>query len=304
MDTVTRKLFGERTWVREYADSIKCVGTTGAAAIQNIWAANEEKSVTLAAGEYNNLQLFDPSVMWFLLNSIYGDASSIRKTTKIFIHQYTVSAKITNTETGPCDLIEYRCAARRDQPYHNDNQPLSGANLLARDGFLDASYNTASGMGAAQAYTQFGVGLFTNPAWCRQYRIRKVRTMTLAPGETREIKYSFKGYKCIGMETIQPISGSSNTPRDVLAHTGLSVFCLRGRFGQHGTGTAGYQQGVTNASIGIIYHIAIRYTVPALGYIEANHVNDLAGYGYGVAVAPAPAMLVGTGAINDIEPDN
>lgn len=302
----------ERVWQQQYADEVSCEGVTNGKSVQNIWACNQQASVALAAERNNNLQMFDPQNIWLLINSIHTSSPTLRATTRIFITEYEVSCDITNIETAPITLTEYRCYARYDQAYRTTetiqlgppadgsgapttNITIDGADKVLKQGFKNTGAQVTTGMGVPINYFDYGVTPFDNPSFTRQFKIGKVRGFKLQPGETKTIKYTYRGNKCFNMQRIVPFepANSTNQALDQLKGTAISVFSIKGSLAYKADASAGYKVGVGNAAVGMIYKTKIRWTYIDPNYETRNIVNDLPGYANVDGRAPSGVLVRG-----------
>lgn len=312
-NVIIRNLAPERVWQQQYADEVSCAGVTNSLSVQNMWASNQNYSVTSGNLErFNNLQMFDPQNLWFLLNSVHGNASGNRGTTKLYVTEYETSGSLTNIESAPIELTEYRCVARYDQGYKTSgtlqlgppsdasgngttNITVDGADKILKQGFKIAQSNVNAGMGTAVNYYDYGVTPFDNPAFVRQFKIVKVRKWTLAPGETKQIKYVYRGNRCITMSRIVPFdqTNSSNYAIDQMRGTAISVFTIKGTLSYKTDATAGFKVGVGNASVGCIYKTRIRWTYLDPNVEQRTILNELPGYSDGQGQTPSIPIFRG-----------
>jgi hypothetical protein len=199
-----------------------------------MWALNQLASATLGAAARPNLMIDDPGVLSLILNNI-----AAVDTTRFTRKSCTVSARITNTSTGPITLHHYRVMTRKEQTISLDT--------TLQTGFTDSQ----AGFGTVTPciFSGLGVTPYMNPRFTSQFKILSVKRRDLRPAQVWKIAYKNTKPKHYNRQSIAPNSVAYKACRGNI----FSVFVMRGNYGYNAIANAGYQHGITDASVAIQY---------------------------------------------------
>lgn len=270
----------DNAFVQCYVDTILSVGTTNAVANQVCWANNQQASIGVPANGYNNLLLDDP----VLLTSIMYQAVNNVIAVQFWRKSYEIEAMLTNCESNPVEIWEYRCQARRDQP---NGVTLQG---MMAGGFSDAN----AGYGSQKPLNSpviLGATPYMNPRVTAQYKIVKVRKRLLRPSQTWKIRYALKRPRKYTNESLNPASVVASTAYEVLKGQRISLFIANGTYCTNAGANATYKAGIGNVNIGIVYKIRIHYSYISDTTVSTGTNQTAAGFSSRDANCPAPIVV-------------
>jgi len=115
---VQNQLTADNSYVFNYADQVVSNSVINAAATQTMWAMNQAASIGTTTNTIKNLVLDDPTDLHAIKTSI-----NAAKTTGFTVKSRQKEVTITNAETSPCTIWEYRCMARQRYSACGCNQP-------------------------------------------------------------------------------------------------------------------------------------------------------------------------------------
>lgn len=305
---------GDQAILFDYVDKPAFVNTTNAIAKQFVWASNCVASPAVTVGQAINLMLdsgthLEAMFVQAASQSILGlqapASGVVNSGSNIRIIRKTaeVQCRITNCETAPVELWEYRVCARRDQTI------LPGA-LWYQAGQAEVSaigiaYNALgttvapSALAAGGYATPVGVTPYMLHAFVSQYKILKVKKRELAPGRSMKIKYSFKKPRqyawsnlcsTLGGPGVYGQAAPGGIPYVVRKGQCLSLFVAKGTIVTGSSANASYQVGISNVNIGMEYMYRYHYNYVMATNATATSQQSIPGFSLGVAQAPLPVV--------------
>lgn len=96
-------------------------------------------------------------------------------TTRCMFHRMRVQYQLSNSTTCNVNLRVYDCVTRHDVPYNDSESTQQAISTIISQGFTDAAYTGG--------VTDTTLTLFQCPRFCENFKIRKVRTYEMRPGE-------------------------------------------------------------------------------------------------------------------------
>lgn len=296
------KVLPDQVYLNNYPDVISVAGTANQKATQIMWAIQQLSSQTDSVQVAPvNMMPHDLSILQQILNQQIASLATTtmevgpRPTAQLLVKSWKVTGRFTNLETGPVELIHYRCRARRD---FSATGAASSIQDTVVNGFLDTSQlsvNPITGVTGQALSTTYGATPFMNPRFTSTVQVLRSKTYTLAPGRSIKLGYSLNKPRLWKNEDFNfglapDGDGSSLTARAILKGQHFSVFCLRGTFATNSANNAGYRTGVGNASVGVIYHHEIHYATISPQVMQASAMNALPGFAFGGAAYPLPIV--------------
>lgn len=306
----------DRTLMWTLMDYIKVTQNNQGDAIQQMWAMNQHKSgsLTATAGSHTtdafdrqtvtNLALWDPFSLYTIFNTYFVSPDGPVPTKQLFINKCSVSARITNVESTACELIEYRCKARRSQASISETGPpvYKGLDAMLRHG----ADSELMGSTARPYFSRQGCTVFDISRFCRENKVLKTRTWNLSPGQTIEIGYKSKKGRTIKYGDIFQQSGTSGDSEiisDVAKGQTFSVFVLRGTLvglsTNESAGAVGLGIGLSNAALGIQYRYKFHFRNLHPESRQTAIIQPVPGIVGGFAAAPTMAQVTITGGGTD-----
>lgn len=295
------KVLPDQVYLNNYPDVVSVAGTANQKATQIMWAVQQLSSQTDSIqAAPTNLMPHDLTILQQILASQITSVATAtarlaeRPTAQLLVKSWKVSGRFTNLETGPIELIHYRCRARRD---FSATGAASSLQDTVVNGFVDTNplSNPYTGVTAQTLSTTYGATPFMNPRFTASVQVLRSKTYQLAPGRSIKLGYSLNKPRLWKNEDFNfglapDGDGSSLTARAILKGQHFSVFCLRGTFATNSANNAGYRTGVGNASVGIIYHHEIHYATITPQVMQASAMNALPGFAFGGAAYPLPIV--------------
>lgn len=284
---MARKMLGDRTWLTSWVDHPALNQSNMNTAVQLMWGTNTidsgyaEQKVTnpdgggevkvstqanYVATQLGNLMIMDPYILSIALKSNnVALAGGLEHATKFLVKSYSTKARVTNTETGPIELIEYRVRARRQQ------QAIGGkVDQYLTNGYQDADQDVI-GDGLINANT-YGATPFDLPRFVKENKVVKVKKFMLAPGQFKDLAYKIKGPRNLAYNDLYTGSTGASIGNLVSARKGdsWSVFCMRPTITGRRANPVG-KFGVTPVSCAITYQVRVKYCQL---YDSANRVTS------------------------------
>lgn len=301
----------DRTFVQSFVDYVSLQQTNQSDAIQAMWAMNQVQSgettpvggravttAELAAGTFANLSLWDPAMISQVFQQEFTGADAAKPTSQLYFNSYSASARITNGESTPIELIEYRCVMRRSQAGITDAPYAKLDALLRHSGDAEAFPTAISKL----YFSRYGTTPFDLPRWCREVKILKVKNRNLAPGQSFELKYSAKRGRMFTLnDAFQQLGtgGDTQTLSDAMKGQTFSLFTMRGTFtGKTGNDPA-LKFGIGSATVGIIYRYKIHFRNLHPETRQTGIIQTLPAVSGGAAANPVMNIVTITGGGGD-----
>lgn len=275
-------------WAYKFADRATNVGTSGAAAQQQMWCMNKSASMSVSAEAICNLHLIPPQFLVAILGLGTGPTNA-GKTTKMVVQDIKVKGTMQNSGSAPIQFTEYRCRCRRDIPRSVETNMLP--EWMLTNGYADVI--TDSGPNSVIGYTDIGATPFQNPRWVNWFKIIKVRKQVLAPGQVALRVYKRTKPRLYSNETL--MAGSTAAIASAyyaLQGDTFSVFAIHGTMAQDTSQEAGFVVGLSNAALVCHYEYTCRYHwVPPLAQVNTAF-DYIPGFTDGTATVPLPYVNV------------
>jgi len=277
---VQNQLTADNSYVFNYADQVVSNSVINAAATQTMWAMNQAASIGTTTNTIKNLVLDDPTDLHAIKTSI-----NAAKTTGFTVKSRQKEVTITNAETSPCTIWEYRCMARQDIPLADATNPTINATL--QGGFADAT----AGITAKTVYTDIGATPFMNPRFSHLFKIMKVKKRILQPAKYFTVKYSDDKNKKWNASRFAP----NDVVYQMLRGQKISIFVAHGGYAVNSGANATYRFGMGNVSLGLIYKSRYHYSWIDDDTIATGATTNTAGYSANSITnggfAPAPTVI-------------
>lgn len=290
----------DQVFVFNYVDQLSASGTTGQPAEQLMWGI--QNTTVGTAGATNqplvNLQLMSNDILQMVMGQAGGGGSSSLATSQMIVKSYETSMEIRNLTTGPINLWEYRCTARKDLSGGSGGGSLPNLNAIILNGFADAAARTGGSIPFTSPMTSVTLGAtpFMNPRFVASIKIRKVKKWSLNPARAKRLKYSTKKPRMIKAEdflfgVVPDGDGSTALSRQISKGQSFSVFVISGTFASNVSGAAGFLAGIGAADVGVTASIKMHYCNIATNTMSSAATTAVAGFTGGVARYPAPIVL-------------
>lgn len=302
---VMMSVAADNVYFQDYSDVVELKQTDSSDAIQSMWAMNQSNSGVLlsttgavAPGIIANLGIWDPIMIYSIFNAFFPSTDPPTLTKQLYFSKWSTTARITNIETNPIELIEYRCRVRRGLPNGTADAPYKKLDALLRHSGDADSMTTAVLPTTKLYFSRYGCTAFDLPRWCREIKILKTKNWNMAPGQSIEIGYkAAKGrMMTLGDAYMQTLT-AGDTPLllDAMKGETFSLFVMRGTFVGKASLADGLRYGLGGARVGIIYKTKIHFRNL---HPESRHTGiyqSLPGISGGATAAPTVNVVTITG---------
>jgi hypothetical protein len=318
-------LVHDQAFVYSYVDNQTFTGTTNSICQQLMWYGNAFTSSASGASvssagatvaHLGNLQVLDPVIAQacvnYSLDTVGTSGAAI--TSRALIKDYQVKCSITNAETAPCELLEYRLIAKHDISYNSlvgifgaFNDPTGNLYQTAIQNMISpATASAVVTVSSCVSYGTLGITPFMNP-WIKQFfKIAKPRYMWLKPGMTKKIVYRLKRPQVFANEYYNGSgpsglgAGVTNAGSGPVGPTtiiqlrrghGISLFVAKGTYATNTGARAAYTVGLSNINLGLVYEIKMHYSLLAPNSDSVTVIANIPGFSVNSAAVPAPVVI-------------
>lgn len=262
MDSLT----ADNSFIENYADRVlTSASTINNVAQQYMWCSNQITQDNVAQYTKSNLLLDDPLELEKIFTNI-SNKPTCRFTRKSVEKELT----LTNTETTPVEIWEYRCQARRDLATLPDT--------YLNTGFVGAE----AGITGKVTQIMIGATPFMNPEFTAQFKIVKVRKRIIQPARAWCIKYKQQKNRLFNRASVSPASDGVNVvPWKIMRGQRLSAFVAHGSYAANTAATANHKYGMGNVGLGLIFKTRYHYSWTEDRDIATGYSNGIFGFTQG-----------------------
>lgn len=271
---VASTLMGDRTVMYSFVDNIESAGTTNAAGVQIMWSSLQlqtQGGVTIL-GERLCGHIDDPQVLLECMQSgtpataISGAAtttSSAKATfTRMLRKSWKASYKITNAQSAPCEVWEYRCQARRDM----SETPDTVLGLAFSTSIVAGVGSTVVPAGLPTSpivRTTLGATPFMSNPFTRNYKIVKVKKRIIMPARWWQISYSAVKPRIYSYRDVSTGNDNSTTTATRVMFKGqrFSLFVASGTAASFSAADVGKRIGVSNVGLMVDQRVKVHYAM-------------------------------------------
>lgn len=270
-------------------DRITVTGTLNSVATQIMWTGLKlltQGGVTIT-GARNALHLDDPKVL--LECGYQASAGGVDiAPNKIVRNSYKTMYKITNAQSSPCEIWEYRCMARQD---------LSAAAFDTVEEVLASAFGrtgtgTQLGTAVISSTVPYATPYMSNP-FVTQFKILKVKKRTLMPARWWTLKYARLKPKQFNLGKFMQggvFDASTDEPTIKMARGDtFSLFVAKGTAASNEESNAGFEIGLSNVNLLVELMVNVAFC-QVKGELQATAGGTrLAGFGNSAQI-PLPQV--------------
>lgn len=272
---IASTLCGDRTVLYAFQDQITLTGTTANAVTQKMWSKltgiTTQLSVAILGSRMAG-HVHDPQVLLECMQSgtpataVSGGTTTTSAVkaayTKMLVKSYKNSYKMTNAQTSPVEIWEYRVQARRDMTIDVDTVLSLAFTATVAQAVGSTTVLSALTVNPVSAST-LGATPFMSNSFTRQYKIVKVKKRVIMPGKWWIISYSSIKPKIFSYKDLSDGDDNSATlaSRIMLRGQRVSLFVASGTAASTAHTGGGTLVGLSNVNLLIDQRVKIHYAM-------------------------------------------
>lgn len=186
---------------------------------------------------------------------------------KILRKTWVSRYKMTNAQTSPVEIWEYRCMARGDSTVPPDTILTKAWGATANE----VKYNAVAALAIATPTnplisTTLGATPFMCNPFCAQYKILKVKKRIIMPGKWWSVAYKSLKPRVYSAQRIMrgEITAVSNGPAPtfvMLKGQKFSLFVASGTAASNVGSAAGFEVGLSNVNLLVDHRVKVHYSI-------------------------------------------
>lgn len=210
-------------------------------------------------GQRNALHIDDPQVLAECVFQAPG-GGAVNTAQKIIRKTYKVEYKMTNAQTSPCTVWEYRIMARNDL----DNSSFdSVAEILAAPFGQPYSNSSAITPTTPVVPTTYGATPFMSNPFTTNFKVLKVKKRVIMPAKWWSIKYSVTKPREYSLQRFmkgdQFTTATDTVTTKIAKGQRLSLFVAHGSAASNDESAAGFEIGISNVNLLVEHTVKVSF---------------------------------------------